>query len=59
MQGKSQPSPQKITIDLRFHQFVEDEGTVVFYKNAYGLAKVRPVFKSESPSDSGVELEKE
>jgi omega-6 fatty acid desaturase (delta-12 desaturase) len=39
-------------------QFVEDEGSVVFYKNAYGLAKVRPVFPDGSASDSGVEVDK-
>ncbi|KIY65478.1 hypothetical protein CYLTODRAFT_492309 [Cylindrobasidium torrendii FP15055 ss-10] len=40
-------------------RFIEDEGTVVFYKNGYGEAKIRPVFKEEeSASDSGVELDK-
>ncbi|KII86956.1 hypothetical protein PLICRDRAFT_164431 [Plicaturopsis crispa FD-325 SS-3] len=37
-------------------KFVEDEGTVVFYKNAYGLAKTRPVFPDTS--DSGIEVDK-
>lgn len=39
-------------------QFVEDEGSVVFYKNAYGLAAVRPVFPDSSASDSGIEVDK-
>lgn len=38
-------------------KFVEDEGDVVFFKNAYGLAKMRPVF-AEAASDSGVEIDK-
>ncbi|KAF9468577.1 fatty acid desaturase-domain-containing protein [Collybia nuda] len=38
-------------------KFVEDEGDVIFYKNAYGLAKMRPVF-ADSASDSGVEFNK-
>ncbi|KAK7048678.1 oleoyl phosphatidylcholine desaturase [Favolaschia claudopus] len=39
-------------------KFVEDEGDVVFYKNARGLAQMRPVFSSEAgaASDSGVDL---
>ncbi|RDB27577.1 Delta(12) fatty acid desaturase [Hypsizygus marmoreus] len=40
-------------------QFVEDEGSVVFYKNAYGVAAARPVFQgAEDEADSGVELDK-
>ncbi|KAJ7459788.1 oleoyl phosphatidylcholine desaturase [Mycena latifolia] len=39
-------------------KFVEDEGDVVFYKNAYGLAKMRPVFNDNSASDSGIEVDK-
>jgi omega-6 fatty acid desaturase (delta-12 desaturase) len=39
-------------------QFVEDEGSVVFYKNAYGLAVARPVFPDNSASDSGIEVDK-
>jgi len=39
-------------------KFVEDEGDVVFFKNARGLAKARPVYNTDSPSDSGIELEK-
>jgi omega-6 fatty acid desaturase (delta-12 desaturase) len=35
-------------------KFVEDEGGVVFYKNAYGLAPARPVFADAS--DSGIEV---
>lgn len=37
-------------------RFVEDDGAVVFFKNARGLAKARPVFPDSS--DSGIELEK-
>ncbi|KAJ7133507.1 delta-12 fatty acid desaturase protein [Mycena epipterygia] len=37
-------------------KFVEDEGDVVFYKNAYGLAKMRAVFNDADASDSGVEI---
>ncbi|KAF7794888.1 hypothetical protein EIP86_006031 [Pleurotus ostreatoroseus] len=32
-------------------KFVEDEGDVVFYKNAYGQAAARPVFQRISNSD--------
>ncbi|KAF8650160.1 hypothetical protein AX16_005394 [Volvariella volvacea WC 439] len=39
-------------------KFVEDEGNVIFFKNAHGLAKLRPVFHEPSTSDSGVEIEK-
>ncbi|KAF5369489.1 hypothetical protein D9758_002645 [Tetrapyrgos nigripes] len=39
-------------------KFVEDEGDVVFFKNAHGLAQARPAFNSDSPSDSGIEIEK-
>ncbi|KAG6817554.1 hypothetical protein H0H93_007145 [Arthromyces matolae] len=38
--------------------FVEDSGDVVFYKNAHGLAKLRPVF-AETASDSGVDITKD
>ncbi|KAF7302105.1 FA-desaturase domain-containing protein [Mycena indigotica] len=37
-------------------RFVEDEGDVVFYKNARGLAKARPVFNDLGASDSGIEI---
>ncbi|KAF8215140.1 delta-12 fatty acid desaturase protein [Mycena galopus ATCC 62051] len=37
-------------------KFVEDEGDVVFYKNARGLAKMRPVFSYAGASDSGIEI---
>lgn len=37
-------------------QFVEDEGDIVFYKNAHGLAKMRPGFNDVS--DSGIEVDK-
>lgn len=39
-------------------KFVEDDGDVVFFKNAHGLAQVKPVFADSTASDSGVELEK-
>jgi len=39
-------------------KFVEDEGDVVFFKNARGLAKAHPVYNTECPSDSGIELDK-
>jgi len=39
-------------------KFVEDEGSVVFYKNAYGLAAARPVLPDSNISDSGVEVDK-
>jgi omega-6 fatty acid desaturase / acyl-lipid omega-6 desaturase (Delta-12 desaturase) len=39
-------------------QFVEDEGDVVFYKDAHGLATTRPVFADVTASDSGIELDK-
>lgn len=39
-------------------KFVEDEGSVVFYKNAYGLAAARPVLPESNISDSGVEVDK-
>jgi len=42
---------------MRECKFVEDEGSVVFYKNAYGEAAARPIFPdAENESDSGVEL---
>lgn len=40
-------------------QFVEDEGGVIFYKNAYGEAAARPVFIDSTADDSGVEVEAE
>lgn len=42
-----------------FHlQFVEDEGEVVFYKNAKGIAQRQAVFSSDGGiSDSGVDLQ--
>lgn len=39
-------------------KFVEDEGDVVFYKNAYGLAQMRPVMPESEVGDSGVEVDK-
>ncbi|KAH7097684.1 hypothetical protein BKA62DRAFT_674881 [Auriculariales sp. MPI-PUGE-AT-0066] len=40
---------------LRECRFIEDEGSVVFYKNAKGLAAARPVFPDGFVSDSGVD----
>jgi len=39
-------------------KFVEDEGNIVFYKNANGLAASRPIIPGDAASDSGIELEK-
>ncbi|KDR82743.1 hypothetical protein GALMADRAFT_238252 [Galerina marginata CBS 339.88] len=39
-------------------KFVEDEGDVVFFKNAYGLAKMKPALPDLSANDSGIEVEK-
>ncbi|KAI5988995.1 fatty acid desaturase-domain-containing protein [Pisolithus albus] len=39
-------------------KFVEDDGNVIFYKNAYGLAASRPKFNDGNASDSGVEIDK-
>ncbi|KAI9063527.1 hypothetical protein FKP32DRAFT_1611689 [Trametes sanguinea] len=41
-------------------KFIEDEGEIVFYKNARGLAAMKPVFQGEgATSDSGVEFSEE
>ncbi|KAI0631956.1 delta12-fatty acid desaturase [Trametes polyzona] len=37
-------------------KFVEDEGDIVFYKNAYGLAATKPAFADNTASDSGIEI---
>ncbi|PPQ91693.1 hypothetical protein CVT25_012906 [Psilocybe cyanescens] len=39
-------------------KFVEDEGDVVFFKNAYGLAQMKPAMPESAASDSGVEVDK-
>ncbi|KAJ2913907.1 hypothetical protein MD484_g6499, partial [Candolleomyces efflorescens] len=39
-------------------KFVEDEGDVVFFKNAYGIAQMRAQLPEEAASDSGIEVEK-
>ncbi|KAJ7075794.1 delta-12 fatty acid desaturase protein [Mycena belliarum] len=41
---------------FRLCRFVEDDGDVVFYKNAQGLAQMRPVFADAGASDSGIEI---
>jgi len=38
-------------------KFVEDEGDVIFFKNAYGLAQMRPQLPVTSGSDSGIEVD--
>ena len=43
---------------FRACKFVEDEGNIVFYKNANGLAASRPIIPGDTASDSGIELEK-
>ncbi|KAJ3488412.1 hypothetical protein NLI96_g2861 [Meripilus lineatus] len=40
-------------------KFVEDEGDILFYKNAHGLATTKPLFADHSASDSGVEVDKD
>jgi len=37
-------------------KFVEDEGDIVFYKNAHGLAVARPLVIDTNASDSGVDV---
>ncbi|KAF5324021.1 hypothetical protein D9611_008449 [Ephemerocybe angulata] len=44
---------------LRECKFVEDEGDVVFFKNAEGIAVMRPGFPDMSASDSGVDIGQE
>ena len=43
---------------FRSCKFVEDDGNIVFYKNANGLAATRPIIPGDVASDSGIELEK-
>jgi omega-6 fatty acid desaturase (delta-12 desaturase) len=38
-------------------QFVEDEGDIVFYKNAHGLAAARPLVVDANASDSGIDVQ--
>ncbi|KZP03806.1 fatty acid desaturase [Athelia psychrophila] len=44
---------------LKECKFVEDEGGIVFFKNAHGLAAARPVFVDNTANDSGIEVETE
>lgn len=37
-------------------KFIEDEGEVVFYKNARGFAARQAVFANEGVSDSGIDI---
>jgi len=37
-------------------KFVEDEGDIVFYKNAQGLAAARPLVTDSNASDSGIDV---
>ncbi|KAH9971929.1 fatty acid desaturase-domain-containing protein [Lactifluus volemus] len=39
-------------------KFVEDDGNIIFYKNAQGLAASRPLVAGDTASDSGIEFEK-
>lgn len=38
-------------------KFVEDEGDVLFFKNAHGHSAARAVYPEHPASDSGVELD--
>jgi len=38
-------------------QFVEDEGDILFYKNAHGLAAARPLATDVNASDSGIDVQ--
>ena len=38
-------------------RFVEDEGDILFFKNAKGLAASRPIVKDNTASDSGIEID--
>ncbi|KDQ25831.1 delta 12-fatty acid desaturas-like protein [Pleurotus ostreatus PC15] len=38
-------------------KFVEDEGSVLFYKNARGFAAARPAYSDATASDSGVDVD--
>jgi omega-6 fatty acid desaturase (delta-12 desaturase) len=38
-------------------KFVEDDGDVIFFKNACGLAQMRPLLPETSASDSGIEVD--
>ncbi|EGN98077.1 hypothetical protein SERLA73DRAFT_182939 [Serpula lacrymans var. lacrymans S7.3] len=49
---------QEVYRVFRQCKFVEDEGNVLFYKNAQGLAASRPLFPDGNASDSGVEVDK-
>jgi len=46
--------PSLITLSK---QFVEDEGDIVFYKNAHGLAAARPLVIDTNASDSGIDVQ--
>ena len=43
---------------MRECRFVEDDGNVVFFKNAKGLAAARPLIPGDAARDSSIELEK-
>ena len=43
---------------FRACKFVEEEGNILFYKNAQGLAASRPIIPGDAANDSGIELEK-
>lgn len=57
MQGISVFPPRPVAPTLTpSKQFVEDEGDIVFYKNARGLAAARPLVIDANASDSGVDI---
>ncbi|KAI0766444.1 delta12-fatty acid desaturase [Trametes elegans] len=41
---------------IRECKFVEDEGDIIFYKNARGFAAAKPAFADNTASDSGIEI---
>ena len=43
---------------FRACKFVEDEGNILFYKDANGLAASRPIIFGDTAGDPGIELEK-
>src|SRR5258706_9124109 len=47
----------KIKLNVILPQFVEDEGDVVFYKDAYGRAACKVIYPEGLVSDSGVDLD--
>jgi len=50
------PCPTRCPHADTVKQFVEDEGDIVFYKNAHGLAAARPLVIDPNACDSGVDI---